>query len=197
LIVCIITNNKPDRPSQANISVFAPFLVVGPNVLCLFYDGQTFYILSSKGYITKFYKPPTSRDNFATLDTLNMNELFRNTDMYEHGKIPDGFIPIRDDGQEIVALHFKQFINLTNLHEVIRLADEEWRTLIQYAKIRDRLDEMRKFVARMKNAATPIGDRAKVHQTREYWSTLENIINELARSSYLIDDFVFTSSRAN
>ncbi|CAF0804459.1 unnamed protein product [Didymodactylos carnosus] len=152
LIISVIVNKKLADPSKINVSVVAP-LMVGGNVLCLFYDGQTFYVLSSKGYISNFYKSPDNLTDYKYLNTLNMKELFNNLDIYEYAKIPDGYISIRDDEEEILALDFNKFMSVTDLDAVKQIGEEEWKTLIQYGKIGNKLAELRTFVTQMKNTA--------------------------------------------
>ncbi|CAF3916325.1 unnamed protein product [Rotaria sp. Silwood1] len=82
-----------------------------------------------------------------------MNELFQNVNIYEHVKIPDGYVNIRETEREIVALDFEKFINTKYLNLVTNIDHEEWKTLIQYAKISNKLSQLRTFVTQMKNEA--------------------------------------------
>ncbi|CAF1092901.1 unnamed protein product [Adineta ricciae] len=152
LVICIIVQNKYGSPSQINVSVVAP-LMMASNVLCLFYDGEIFYVLSSKGYIANFYSPSGDLSSYENLKTLSMKELFENTEIYEHQTIPEGCIPIRDDEKEIVAIDLNQFLNIKDVESVSNLNENDWKTLIQYGKIENKLHDFRTFVSQMKMQA--------------------------------------------
>ncbi|CAF3960171.1 unnamed protein product, partial [Rotaria sp. Silwood2] len=257
LVICIIVHKRLSTPSQINVSVVAP-LMMASNVLCLFYDGETFYILSSKGYISQFYKSSDDLTDYQKLNTLNINELFHNVKIYEYTKIPDGYIPIRDNEQEIIAIDFNKFLNITDINLILNLTEDDWKTLIQYGKIGNKLHELRTFVTHMKNESLEIdkeklklnfdfkyskqrdeiisnivklklnetdnsielkqlrqqlhniSDQAKIeeiqylqyinlnlHKTRQYWNNIQNLIHEQEVGSYSINDFTFSSNRAN
>ena len=257
LIVCVITNRALQSPSQINISVVAP-LMLASNVLCLFYDGKTFYILASKGYISQFYPSPTDLSTYESLKTLNLEDLFQTIEIFEHQKLPDGTIPIRDDENEIIAIDYNQFLNTTDLNLLSEINEDDWKVLIQYGKIGNKLDELRTFVSKMKNQAIQnekdtcqarfhfqysnqrdeiiskivefkldenenleqltqlrqqlhqISDQAKIeqieylkyvnanlHKSRAHWNTIQNLIHEQEIGSYSINDFTFSSNRAN
>jgi hypothetical protein len=106
--------------------------MIASNVLCLFYDGEVFYILSSKGYISNFYNSSDNLTDYENLNTLNLNELFHNVQIYEHRKIPDGYIPIRDDENEIVAIDFNQLLNIKDINLILKLTENDWKILIKY-----------------------------------------------------------------
>lgn len=125
--------------------------MIASNVLCLFYDGQTFYILSSKGYISQFYPASNDLTDYTKLSTLNFDELFQNTKIYENLKIPDGFIPVREDEKEFIAIDFNQLLKIEDVNLIIKLTEDDWKILIQYGKIGNKLDDLRTFVSRMKN----------------------------------------------
>jgi hypothetical protein len=232
--------------------------MIASNVLCLFYDGETFYILSSKGYISNFYKSSNDLTDYKNLNTLNLNELFHNIKIYEHQKIPDDYIPIRDDENEIVAINFNQFLNTKDINLTLELNENDWKILIQYGKIGNKLHELRTFVSDMKNQSIQIdkdtcklnfnfkyskqrdeiiskivtlklnendhlielnqlrqqlhniSDQAKIEEieylkyinlnlrkTRQYWNNIQNLIHEQETGSYSINDFTFSSNRAN
>lgn len=144
-----MVHKKLPSPSQINVSVVAP-LMMASNVLCLYYDGETFYILSSKGYISQFYKSSDDLTDYHKLNTLNIDELFHDMEIYEHLKIPDGCIPIRDEGQQITALDFNRFLSTKDLNSVMNMSEDDWKTLIQYGKVANKLHELRSFVNQMK-----------------------------------------------
>ncbi|CAF3514551.1 unnamed protein product [Rotaria sp. Silwood1] len=257
LVICIIVHKRLSTPSQINVSVVAP-LMMASNVLCLFYDGEIFYVLSSKGYISQFYKSSDDLTDYQKLNTLNINELFHNIKIYEYTKIPDGYIPIRDNEQEIIAIDFNKFLNNKDIDSVLNLTEDDWKTLIQYGKIGNKLHELRTFVSHMKNECVQIdkeklkinfdfkyskqrdeiisnivklklndtdnvielnqlrqqlhdiSDQAKIeeiqylqyinlnlHKTRQYWNNIQNLIHEQEIGSYSINDFTFSSNRAN
>ncbi|CAF1345759.1 unnamed protein product [Rotaria sordida] len=257
LVICIIVRNRFLTPSQINVSVVAP-LMIASNVLCLFYDGEIFYILSSKGYISQFYKSSDDLTDYQKLNTLNINELFHNIQIYEYTKIPDGYIPIRDNEEEMIAIDFNKFLNTKDLNLISNLTENDWKTLIQYGKIGNKLHELRIFVSHMKNQSIEIdkeklklnfnfkylkqrdeiisnivklklneinnsielnqyrqqlhhiSDQAKIeeieylkyinlnlHKNRQYWNNIQNLIHEQEIGSYSINDFTFSSNRAN
>ncbi|CAF3770213.1 unnamed protein product [Adineta steineri] len=152
LVICIIVHKQLSSPSKINISVVAPLMMTS-NVLCLYYDGEIFYILSSKGYISNFYNPSEDLNDYKNLNTLNINELFHNIQIYEYRKIPDGCIPIRDNENEIIAIDFNQLLNTKDLNKILELSENDWKILIQYGKIGNKLNELRTFVSQMKNQA--------------------------------------------
>ncbi|CAF1491639.1 unnamed protein product [Rotaria sp. Silwood1] len=257
LVICIIVNDKLSKPSQINVSVVAP-LMMASNVLCLFYDGEIFYILSSKGYISQYYKSSDDLTDYQKLTTLNINELFHNIKIYEYTKIPDGYISIRDNEQDIIAIDFNKFLNNKNLDSILNLTENDWKTLIQYGKINNKLYELRIYVSHMKNESIKIekeklksnfnfkylkqhdeiisnivklklneinnsielnqyrqqlyeiSDQAKIEEIqylqyininlnkiRQYWNIIQNLIFEQEIGSYTINDFTFSSNRAN
>ncbi|CAF3023465.1 unnamed protein product [Rotaria sp. Silwood2] len=124
LTICIIVHSKPNNPSNINISVVAP-LMVAPNVLCLFDDDETFYILSSKRSISRIYSSPNTLTDYQQLPTLKKDELFQNVIIYEHIKIPNDYINIRETEQEIVALDFEKFINTKYSNLITNIDHEE------------------------------------------------------------------------
>jgi len=130
--------------------------MVASNVLCLFYDGETFYILSSKGYISHFYQSSNNLTNYTNLNTLNLNELFHNIEIYEHRKIPDDYISIRDNEKEIIAIDFNQLLNTKDINLILELNENDWKILIQYGKIGNKLHELRTFVSHIKNQSIQI-----------------------------------------
>ncbi|UJR07771.1 hypothetical protein I4U23_012054 [Adineta vaga] len=149
LVICVIIHKKLPTPTQINVSVVAP-LMMASNVLCLYYDGEVFYILSSKGYINNFYKSTDDLTNYENLNTLNIKELFDNIQIYEHQKLPVGCIPIRDDEKEIIAINYNQLLSINDVESVSKLTEDDWKTIIQYGKIGNKLHELRTFVSQMK-----------------------------------------------
>lgn len=127
--------------------------MLASNVLCLFYDGEIFYILSSKGYISNFYQSSNDLTDYKNLNTLNIKELFHNIQIYEHQKLPDGCIAIREDENEICSINFNQLLNTKYVNLISELNENDWKTLIQYGKIGNKLHELRTFVSEMKNQA--------------------------------------------
>ncbi|CAF1382356.1 unnamed protein product, partial [Rotaria sordida] len=258
LVICIIVHKRLLRPSQINISVVAP-LMMASNVLCLFYDGEIFYVLSSKGYISQFYKSSNDLTDYQKLTTLNINELFHNIKIPEYTKIPNDYIPIRDNEQDIIAIDFNKFLNNKNIDSILNLTENDWKILIQYGKISNKLHELRIFISHMKNDSIKIekeklklnfnfkyskqrdeiisniiklklnetdnsiellnqfrqqlheiSDQAKIeeiqyleyininlHKIRQYWNNIQNLIHEQETGSYTINDFTFSSNRAN
>jgi hypothetical protein len=154
--------------------------MIASNVLCLFYDGETFYILSSKGYISNFYQSSNNLTDYKNLNTLNLNELFHNIKIYEHRKIPDGYISIRDDEKEIVAIDFNQFLNKKDINLISKLNENDWKTLIQYGKIGNKLQQLRTFVSHIKNQSIQINkDTCKSIFDFKYSKQRDEIISKI------------------
>lgn len=151
-MICVLVHGRLASPSDINVSVVAP-LMMAANVLCLFHDGETFFIIASKGYISQFYPSSDDLSDYSKLNTLNMHELFHNIAIYEHQKLPDGCIPIREDETEIVAIDYNQFLATTEIESIAHLTEDDWKPVIQYGKIGNKLHELRTFVSHMKNRA--------------------------------------------
>ncbi|CAF3093083.1 unnamed protein product [Rotaria sp. Silwood2] len=146
-IICIIVHKWFSRPSKINISVVAPLMMIS-NVLSLLYDGETFYVLSSKVYIDS---------------VLNLNE-------------------------------------------------DDWKTLILYGKIGNKLHELRTFVSHMKNESIIIEkEKLTLNFDFKYSKQRDDIVSNIAKlklneidnsmelnqpRSYTINDFTFLSNRA-
>ena len=178
-MICVIVNNTRGNPSQINVSVVAP-LMIASNVLCLFYDGQIFYILSSKGYISQFYPASNDLTDFKKLSTLNLDELFHNIKIYENLKIPDGFIAVREDEKEIVAINFNQLLQIQDVNLIIKLMEDDWKILIQYSKIGNKLDDLRTFVSRMKNQSIQMSkDLCKTQFNFHYGQQRDEIVAKI------------------
>ncbi|CAM4902989.1 unnamed protein product [Rotaria socialis] len=155
LVICIMVHNKLPAPSQINVSVVAP-LMMAANVLCLYYDGEVFYVLSSKGPISEHYKSSEILTDYEKLNTLDMKDLFHGTKIHDNVKLPDGHIALRENEQEIVAIDFNKFLAVKDLDLRLTLTEDDWKTLIQYAKIGNKLHDFRTFVAHMKNESIKI-----------------------------------------
>ena len=258
LVICVIVHNKSRSPSQINVSVVAP-LMMATNVLCLFYDGQTFYNLASKGQISQFYPASNQLDQYENLSTVDLKELFEQIHLYEYQKLPDGYIAVRENEKEIIAMDFNQFLQIKDLESISILTEDDWKTLIQYGKIGNKLTEIRTLVSQMKNESirqekeksrqtfdftnskqrddliarivklkmisdvdhsnelidlrlqlSRVSDRANIeelnylkyvnanlHQSRQHWNNIEHLLHEQEKGSYSINDFNFSSNRAN
>ena len=251
-------SHKLADPRQINVSVIAP-LTFSSNVLCLYHDGVTFYILSSKGHISQFYPASNDFTTYEKFKTVNLRALFEHLQLYECQKIPDGYIPIREDEKEIVAIDLNRMFASPDAETIWKLTENDWKTLIKYGKIGGRLHDVRTFVTSMKYQAiqrekdlgrdkfdfrhshqrdeivarivqlkfqedgdhsdelaelraelSQVSDRAKLeeieyneyinkdlHQTRAHWNSIQALIHVQEQGSYSIDDFNFTSNRAN
>ncbi|CAF1452750.1 unnamed protein product [Rotaria magnacalcarata] len=122
--------------------------MMASNVLCLFYDGEIFYVLSSKGYISQVYKSSDDLTDYKKLTTLNINELFHNIKIYECTKIPD----------------------------------DDWKTLIQYGKIGNKLHELTTYISHMKNECIQINkEKLKLNFDFKYSKQHDNIISNIVK----------------
>ena len=141
LIVPIIISESVEDHSLMNVSVIAPFMFA-PNVLCLFYDGQLFTVILSKGSIGSFYS--------IGENLIDLNEIFDKVKLKEKVSIPDKMLILNDDLNQLVYLDLNQFIRLNDLDEIIPLEIDQWKIVIQYAKIIKKLDQLKYFVSTMK-----------------------------------------------
>ncbi|CAF1686142.1 unnamed protein product, partial [Adineta ricciae] len=168
------------HPSAIDISVLAP-LMIDSNVLCLFYDGKTFYVLSSVGYISNIYKSPDNFTDYASPTTVDLDELFHHIQIYGYANIPHGCIKIHENEQEIVAFNFDEFISVKDVYFSMKIDEEEWKTLIQYGKISNKLSELRYSVTQMKLEAIRL-DMHKIKSDHDFKYTkqrdeiIENIL---------------------
>lgn len=141
LIVPIIISERVEDYSLMNVSVIAP-LIFAPNVLSLFYDGQIFTVILAKGSISSFYS--------IGQNLVDFNEIFDKVKLKEKVLIPDQMLILNEDLNQLTYLDFNQFIHLNYLDEIIPLELNQWKMIIQYAKITNRLDQLKYFVSAMK-----------------------------------------------
>lgn len=141
LIVPIIISERVEDYSLMNVSVIAP-LIFAPNVLSLFYDGQIFTVILAKGSISSFYS--------IGQNLVDFNEIFDKVKLKEKVLIPDQMLILNEDLNQLTYLDFNQFIHLNYLDEIIPLELNQWKLIIQYAKITNRLDQLKYFVSAMK-----------------------------------------------
>jgi hypothetical protein len=137
LIVCIIIDENVKDHSLINVSVIAP-LIFAPNVLCLLFDGQTFSVILTKGYI------------HLSQNSIDLTQMFSQMKLYERISIPDGMLILNDDLNQLIYSDFEKFIRLKDLDQMILIKKNQWKLIIQYAKINNQIDQLIYLVSTMK-----------------------------------------------
>ena len=141
LIVCILVQEHVNDRSMINISAIAP-LIFASNILCLSYDGESFSMIFSKGLIHSFYP--------MFNNSIHFKDLFDQIEIYEKISLPNDFIILEDNSNEIILFHFDKFLCLTDINQTSFITENQWKIIIQYAKVNNRLDQLKYFVSMMK-----------------------------------------------
>jgi hypothetical protein len=113
------------------------------NVLCLVHDGQTFFTLSSKGPIGQLYPSPTTLTDYDSVPTVKLRALFTDLQISESQKIPRGYVWIRDDADQLVAVDYQQLLQIKDVQSLSILTEEDWTTVIEHGKTTNTLQDLR------------------------------------------------------
>ena len=92
--------------------------------------------------------------HFESHSKTPTSELFANLQLTGAQNIPRGYVAIREDAEEIVALDYQQFLQVKDVQSLSILTEEDWTTLIQHGKITNTLQELRSLATRMKTEST-------------------------------------------
>lgn len=140
------------------------------NVLCLLFNGIDFSVILSKGLISLDYPIST---NF-----INLNEILNNIKLYENNLINENNLLINNDLNQSIYLNFNQFISLNDLNQIILIKQNQWKLIIQYAKINNKLQELKFFVLTMKYLSKQSNLNSIIKQFHLQYLNQENIIQK-------------------
>lgn len=137
-IICVIVCKDKINP---NISVFAPFLTA-KEVVFLHYDGgQQLTVLFSKGQLSHQYIVGTQ----PTLTSLTETKIDNNMP-----DIPPGYVVIGEDESTVRVYNLDQLMISSDVSENV-LSLDEWKTIIQHAKINNKLSDIREKINHLRN----------------------------------------------
>lgn len=137
-IICVIVCSGRNDP---NISVFAPFLIA-KDVMFMHYDGGEYgNILFSKGQFEKQY----IKNSKTPITLLKNTKVVNNMP-----DIPQGYVVIDENNEYVKVYSFDKLMEAENISQD-SLSTNEWNTIIQHAKINDKLTQLRDKISVLRN----------------------------------------------
>ena len=178
LFICVFVSNKRINFNEFNVSVMAP-MMVGPNVLCLYYDVncQNFYVLASKGEIARKYPGPTKLE-LTCMSTFDIKDL-SNIEISKTN-VPANCLVIEETTDQYMVVDLN---DVDKCDILIDITARAWEVLIRHAVVAGTLDKIRGLVSKTRNHEIMIEkQKCQTDFSFDYITKREDLTDQMAKA---------------